>query len=113
MMLAHGRFVQGSSRNVLAFGLGRREALSLASGAVIGGLSLSPPAFADESIKDESRPSFLAYSITPDASETLMPSIKSIEVRASLPCMFRSESCSVDNPAESLITHLLNPLTVL
>ena len=97
-------FVRGAppTADVLAFGLGRRKALQTASTAIIGGglfiLGEALPAFAEndgdttkeplliaetfESVAPMT-PSFAAYSITPDSSETLNPTLKSIDVRYS------------------------------
>ena len=111
--------VHASSRHVAAFGLGRREAITKATGAVVGGLSFLSPAFANElsfvpnegseenpmvqtaalgdfeqiaqTVVEEFEegapmampPSFSAYSITPDPSETLNPSLQSIDVSSS------------------------------
>ncbi len=80
-----------------AFGIGRRKMMQAASTTVIGGLSWikSAPALADEDetpsmlLSDDAErlkapssttPSFTSYSITPDASETLNPTLKSIDV---------------------------------
>jgi uncharacterized iron-regulated protein len=76
-----------SSKRILAFGLGRREALQRASIAVVGGISFlgTPTAFAHDMDDEQALttttttgPSFAAYSVTPDSSEFLSPSLQSI-----------------------------------
>lgn len=81
-----------------AFGIQRREALSKAASAIVGGIAL--PVFAEESstlpnndstlvaqaiesvavMKKRQSSEFAAYSITPDASEALKPTLKPISV---------------------------------
>lgn len=92
-ILFNSSFVNGASprANVLAFGLGRRKALQTASTAIVGGgLSILENPFlavAENEIAETfepaapTTPSFAAYSITPDSSETLNPTLKSIDVR--------------------------------
>jgi hypothetical protein len=90
-ILAHpmsSRSIAYSSKRILAFGLGRREALQKASIAVVGGISFlgTSPALAD-GIDGEhvltttatTGPSFAAYSVTPDSSEFLSPSLQAID----------------------------------
>lgn len=79
------------SKRILAFGLGRREALLRASSAVVGELSFvrTSPALAKEIDEEQvlatttatTSPSFAAYSVTPDSSAFLNPSLQSIDVR--------------------------------
>jgi hypothetical protein len=79
------------SKRILALGLGRREALLRASSAVMGGLSFirTSPALAKELDEEQvlartrttTSPSFAAYRVTPDSSESLNPSLQSIDVR--------------------------------
>jgi hypothetical protein len=103
-MSSHCALVHGvlPRANVLAFGLARREALQAASSVFVGGvisiLGDALPALAEngdetptkeslliaeafEAAAPETTPSFAAYSITPDSSQTLNPTLKSIDVR--------------------------------
>lgn len=86
------------TRILAAFGIQRREALSKAASAIVGGIAL--PVFAEESstlpnndstlvaqaiesvavMKKRQSSEFAAYSITPDASEALKPTLKPISV---------------------------------
>lgn len=84
-----------STKDVLAFGLGRRKALQTASTVLVGGLSFlgnAKPAFAQgessagagtptQESTPSMMPSFAAYSITPDSSAALNPTLKSLDVR--------------------------------